>query len=109
MPHPKLTTEQKQMVCDCITFNTANPTELANMLKVHPRTIYRALEEKGIATNPKIATRKPSAGQQAVAILAKYGMTVEQLEVTLSRLKAASRTAALFTPQPQAAGAGASH
>lgn len=108
-PH-KLTALQKAFAVDQVLAKHMTVTELAVMYRVHPRTIYRAMEEAGHGTAQ--TDRKMSPGKKALEIMAKYGISVEQLEGVLIQAttftipkapRAPSKAAALFHPAPTVA------
>lgn len=104
----KLSPAEKQHAVSSVVNRTNTVTEMANYFGVHPRTIYRALEESGEGMAQ--TGRKPSAGKKALEIMARHGISVEQLDSVLTQAESfsvakrpstPSKTAALFHPAPR--------
>jgi hypothetical protein len=113
----------KDFIATSIRDKVYNVTQLANMFGCHPKTINRAMAEKGVA---RLGTshKRNVDGARALALLKTYGVTVDQLAGILSKhtytitpagapqpntpsLNARQRTAALFRPAVANLGVGA--
>jgi hypothetical protein len=96
----KLNAAQKKLIANDYTFGTTI-TELANTHNVHPRTIYRALEDEGVLVVGKVA-KKPSKASQALQVLKDHNLSIDDLKIILNLRRQASmaRTPALFQSAP---------